>query len=168
MRLFVVFQFLQKRVAEALGLGLADAGDLQQLLDGARASGRHVEQRRVGADDVGRDVLLLRKAQPQRLERGEQVVLRLFGPFGLGFGPAPGRLVLQGLALDGDLDPLAVEKDLGRLRRGVDAAVDRVGLQIAARLQQLEKLADALKAEPGRQPTGLPRSTWPRSAVPTQ
>ena len=91
MRLFVVFQFLQKRVAEALGLGLADAGDLQQLLDGARASGRHVEQRRVGADDVGRDVLLLRKAQPQRLERGEQVVLRLFGPFGLGFGPAPGR-----------------------------------------------------------------------------
>ena len=93
-----MFQFLQKRVAEALGLGLADAGDLQQLLDGARASGRHVEQRRVGADDVGRDVLLLRKAQPQRLERGEQVVLRLFGPFGLGFGPAPGRLVLQGLA----------------------------------------------------------------------
>ena len=70
-------------------------------------------------------MLLLRKAQPQRLERGEQVVLRLFGPFGLGFGPAPGRLVLQGLALDGGLDPLAVEKDLGRLRRGVDAAVDR-------------------------------------------
>ena len=33
MRLFVVFQFLQKRDAEALGLGLADAGDLQQLLD---------------------------------------------------------------------------------------------------------------------------------------
>ena len=82
-------------------------------------------------------MLLLRKAQPQRLERGEQVVLRLFGPFGLGFGPVPGRLVLQGLALDGDLDPLAVEKDLGRLRRGVDAAVDRVGLQLAARLLQL-------------------------------
>ena len=30
--------------------------------------------------------------------------LRLFRPFGLGFGPAPARLVLQVLALDGDLD----------------------------------------------------------------
>lgn len=75
-----------------------------------------------------------------------------------------------------------MEKDLGRLRRGVDAAVDRVGLQIAARLQQLEKLADAPGGQIAHEPVGrqilqpssrtraarLPRSTWPRSAVPTQ
>ena len=47
-----------------------------------------------------------------------------------------------------------MEKDLGRLRRGVDAAVDRVGLQIAARLQQLEKLADAPGGQIAHEPVG--------------
>ena len=47
-------QHLEEGRAEALELDRADAGDAAQRVEGLRAAGRHLDQRAVGEDDVGR------------------------------------------------------------------------------------------------------------------
>ena len=63
---------LQKGLPIPLRLLLPHAGDGKEFLHGGRAAGRHIRQRRIGKNDIGRQPLPLGQAQAQRLKRAQQ------------------------------------------------------------------------------------------------
>ena len=74
--MFKLSDLVQKGRAVALGLDMANAGNLQQLLHGAGPLRGHIQKRCVGKHDIGRDALLLRDAEAKRLQRGQKRLVR--------------------------------------------------------------------------------------------
>src|SRR4051794_32134590 len=62
----------EEALAKRLELPVADALDLAELLEGQRAQPRHVAQRRVAEDQVGRHAALLGDPPPQSAQLVEQ------------------------------------------------------------------------------------------------
>ena len=73
--MFKLSDLVQKGRAVALGLDMANAGNLQQLLHGAGPLRGHIQKRCVGKHDLGRDAMLLRDAEAKRLQRGQNRIV---------------------------------------------------------------------------------------------
>ena len=85
-----------ERFAEILGLAGAHAADAEQRRDRRRLDPRHLAQRRVVEDHVGRHAARPRDVQPQRAQPLEQIAVDVLPRLGFdlraprGFAAAPG------------------------------------------------------------------------------
>src|SRR6266849_2499685 len=107
LRLLRLFRYhLQERLAIALELAAADAGDLAELGEAARSPSDHVHERRIVEDNVRRHALFARQLQAASAQAlPERLVFRRERPRRRGSGAARGApQAAAGLDLLAELD----------------------------------------------------------------